>query len=99
MNVHAAQRQVGAVDRDDAVQAIADLDAVQRHAAGAGDGDGVLPATVDNRFPHTLERDALRPDHDWAGTDAGERDDRIFAADVRNRGGERPLAAIERLIG
>ncbi len=40
-------------------QAVADFDAGQRHAAGAGDGDGVLPAAIDDRFPDTLQRDAV----------------------------------------
>ena len=88
-----------AVEGDDAVQTVADLDSGERHAAGARDDDGILPSAVDHGGVHSLERESVGGNHDRTGTHAGERDHRVFLTRAGHGSGERFLAAVERVRG
>ena len=97
MNIDADERQMRAVEGDDAVQTVADLDSAERHAAGTRDDDGILPAAVDHGCAQSLKCESVRRNHDRTRAHAGERDHRVFLARAGHGGGERLLAAVERV--
>ena len=95
VHVQIGQRETGAVDRDDTVRAIPYLDSRQRHAAGAGNGHGVVSPAVDDGRTHSLQRQAVRPDHDRTVAGAREGDDHVAIENAVNGMGEGPPAAIK----
>ena len=97
MDVQVGQLDVGAIAGEDAVLAVSDLYAVERHAACADDRHRVTPVAVDDRGANAFQGDAVFLDDDGSGAEAGETN-RLIGAGVLECIRERLVVAIEHVV-